>query len=131
MTRHVVPHLPDLMSWLRGGRQTQANVPINALTPHAFYLCSDLPNLSRIGILSCVACDQWCTRDLCSQRILKPRSEIKSFCCSRESKNMGPIQIWIVCGSGKENSSSTVTPAHEDKVFLRRRLHNKILNKKL
>ncbi len=79
-------------------RQTRSTAPINDLTPHAYHICSDLPNLSKLGIFSCDACDRWRTKDICGRRILKPRHELKTFCCTRVTKKLGPIRIKVVCG---------------------------------
>ena len=84
-----------------GVRQTQANSPINNITPHSFNACSDLPNLGRIGIFSCDACDCWRTRDICGRKTMKPHHEIKRFWCTRGIKCLGPIRIRIVCGIGQ------------------------------
>jgi hypothetical protein len=84
-----------------GVRQTRANAPINDITRHCFNVCSDLPNLGRIGIFSCDACDRWRTRDICGRKTTKPRHEIKRFWCTRGIKHLGPIRIRIVCGIGQ------------------------------
>jgi hypothetical protein len=77
---------------------TRANVPINDLTPHEIHVCSDLPNLSRIGFFSCDNCDQWRARDVFGRRNFKSRSEMESFCCTWLAKGFGPIKVYIICG---------------------------------
>ncbi len=87
---------------------TRANAPINARTPHVFNLCSDLPNLGRLGIFSCDACDRWRTKDITGRRITKPRCEMKTFLCTRELKKMGPIRIKVVCGESSHSDECKV-----------------------
>jgi hypothetical protein len=103
-------------------KATRANVPINDCTPHIFKRCSDLPNLGRLGIFSCDACDRWRTKDITGRRIFKPRSEMKSFFCTRELKGMGPIRIRVVCGvTNKADENRTPPDNHNNNVEKLRR----------
>jgi hypothetical protein len=103
-------------------KATRANAPINDCTPHMFNVCSDLPNLGRLGIFSCDACDRWRTKDITGRRIFKPRSEMKSFFCTRELKGMGPIRIRVVCGvTNKADEKRTPPDNHNNNVEKLRR----------
>ena len=57
--------------------------------------CSDVPNLSRLGVFSCSQCDLWRERKACSSNASLPeRSSLSSrYQCSRP----GPRYIRIVC----------------------------------
>jgi hypothetical protein len=75
---HVVQYNNSLINNVTGDCTntkclTRANAPIYDVTPHVYESCSKLPNLGRLGIFSCDACDQWCQRDIiCGRRITKP-----------------------------------------------------------
>lgn len=80
--------------------QTRSRTKVyNDLLPHVFEECSDLPNLSRIGIFSCHACDMWRERQIHSARKTDtPRCQLNSrFQCSRK-KNKAGIRVRVICG---------------------------------
>jgi hypothetical protein len=81
---------------------TQQQSSINALCPHTFYQCSDLPNLSRIGKFSCSKCDEWRNRMHLGRRDNRDRSQLKFYECSRVKKGMGGIRMRVICGNETE-----------------------------
>jgi hypothetical protein len=73
---------------------------ISALTQSQFSECSDIPQLSCIGIFSCSACDKWRER-MYSRRFgkcLQRRDFLSDRHQCRQSKlGLGPIRIRVIC----------------------------------
>ena len=60
-----------------------------------FHVCSDLPNLSRIGIFSCDKCDRWRNQVLNHRQHSIGRDEMAYYKCTRQKRRSKGITIKV------------------------------------
>ncbi len=86
----------------------------NDLSPHVFEECSDLPNLSLIGIFSCHVCDVWRERVNSARRSSTPRHELTDHYQCNRRKTKSVIRVWIVCGQAPVVNNAEESPLHDE-----------------
>lgn len=87
-----------MVNWRRA-----STIPVNGLVQYSFQECSNLPNLSSIGLFSCNACVLWRDRKLGVKTCSKERSSLgKRYRCTRSA----PVRIRIMCNAGNQPEQS-------------------------